>query len=104
MMWQGVNQFLKEGKVMLFMTVYTYEPGNRDAVIKQRAEKGGQLPPGVKAMGEWSAVGAGRVFRLVEADNVPALLAAVHPWASLGKVETYPVMPVDDVIKLLTKK
>jgi len=89
---------------MLFMTVYTYEPENREAVIKQRAEKGGLVPPGVKIMGEWSAVGAGRVFRLVEADSVPVLLAAVHPWASLGKVETYPVMPVDDVIKLLAKK
>jgi hypothetical protein len=89
---------------MLFMTVFTYEPGNREAVIKQRAEKGGLVPPGVKIMGEWSAVGAGRVFRLVEADSVPALLAAVHPWANLGKIKTYPVMPVDDVIKLLSGK
>jgi hypothetical protein len=89
---------------MLFMTVYTYEPGNREAVIKQRAEQGGFVPPGVKIMGEWSAVGAGRVFRLVEADSVPALLAAVHPWANLGKVKTYPVMPVDDVIRLLKSK
>jgi len=89
---------------MLFMTVYTYEPANRDAVIKLRAEKGGLLPPGVKTVGEWSAVGGGRVFRLIEADSVPALLAAAHPWANLGKIETYPVMPVDDVIKLLTKK
>ena len=89
---------------MLFMTVYTYEPRNREAVIKQRAEKGGLVPSGVKIMGEWSAVGAGRVFRLVEADSVQALLAAVHPWANLGEVKTYPVMPVDDVIKLLTGK
>ncbi|MGA2533975.1 MAG: DUF3303 family protein [Candidatus Aminicenantales bacterium] len=89
---------------MLFMTVYTYEPGNRKAVIKQRAEQGGLVPPGVKIMGEWSAVGAGRVFRLVEADSVPALLAAVHPWADLGEIKTYPVMPVDDVIRLLKSK
>lgn len=89
---------------MLFMTVFTYEPGNREAVIKLRAEKGGLVPPGVKTIGEWSAVGAGRVFKLIEADSVQALLAAVHPWANQGKVKTYPVMPVDDVIKLLTGK
>jgi len=89
---------------MLFMTVYTYEPENREAVIKKRAEKGPLLPPGVKSMGEWSAVGGGRVFRLVEADDTRALLAAVHPWADLGKIEAYPVMPVDDVIKLLAGK
>jgi hypothetical protein len=89
---------------MLFMTVFTYEPANRQAVIKLRAEKGGLLPAGVKAVGEWSAVGTNRVFRLIEADSVPSLLAAAHPWADLGKIETYPVMSVDDVIKLLKGK
>jgi hypothetical protein len=89
---------------MLFMTVYTYGPGNREAVIKKRAEKGGLVPPGVKIIGEWSAVTGGRVFRLLEAENERALLAAAHPWADLGQVESYPVMSVDDVIKLLTKK
>jgi len=89
---------------MLFMTVYTYEPGNREAVIKKRAEKGGLVPPGVKIVGEWSAVAAGRVFRLVEVDDTRALLAAAHPWADLGKIEAYPVMPVDDVIKLIAGK
>jgi hypothetical protein len=89
---------------MLFMTVYTYEPENRPAVIKKRAEQGGLVPPGVKILGEWSAVGGGRVFRLVDADSAQTLLAAANPWADLGKIETYPVMPVDDVIKLLTGK
>lgn len=89
---------------MLFMTVYKYEPENREAVIKKRAEKGGLVPPGVKVLGEWSAITGGRVFRLIEADDARALLAAAHPWADLGKVESYPVMSVDEVIKLLTKK
>jgi len=89
---------------MLFMTVYTYEPGNREAVIKKRAEKGAIVPPGVKIVGEWSAVTGGRVFRLTEAEDARALLAAAHPWADLGKIEAYAVMSVDDVIKLLTKK
>ncbi|MHB8093786.1 MAG: DUF3303 domain-containing protein [Candidatus Aminicenantales bacterium] len=89
---------------MLFMTVYTYEPENHEAVIKKRVEGGKLVPSGVKIIGEWSAVGAGRVFRLVESDSMPALHAAVHPWSNLGKTKTYPVMPVDDVIKLLTAK
>ena len=89
---------------MLFMTVYTYEPENREAVIKKRAEKGGLVPAGAKLLGEWSAVTGGKVFRLVEAEDTRALLATAHPWADLGKIECYPVMSVDDVIKLLTKK
>ena len=89
---------------MLFMTVYTYEPGNRTAVIKKRAEQGQLVPPGAKIPGEWSAVGGGRVFRLVEADSAQTLLAAANPWADLGEFEVSPVMVVDDVIKLLTDK
>ena len=89
---------------MLFMTVYTYEPANRQAVIRKRAEQGKLEPSGAKILGEWSVVAGGRVFRLVEADNAQALLAAAHPWADLGKIEAYPVMAVDDVIKLLTGK
>ena len=89
---------------MLFMTVYTYEPGDRQAVIKKRAEQGKLEPPGAKILGEWSVVGGGRVFRLVEAEDARALLAASHPWADLGKIEAYAVMPVDDVIKVLTGK
>ncbi len=89
---------------MLFMTVYSYEPGNRQAVIKKRAEQGKLEPPGAKILGEWSAVVGGRVFRLVEADDAGALLALANPWADLGKIEAYAVMPVDDVIKLLTGK
>jgi uncharacterized protein (UPF0548 family) len=86
---------------MLFMTVYTYEPENREAVIKKRAEKGPLVPPGVKLLGEWSAITGGRVFRLVEADDARALLAGTAPWADLGKIESYPVMVTEDVIKLL---
>jgi len=86
---------------MLFMTVYTYEPEKREEVIKKRAEKGPLVPAGVKVLGEWSAVTAGRVFRLVEVDDARALLAGVAPWADLGKIESYPVMVTEDVIKLL---
>ena len=86
---------------MLFMTTYSYEPGDRDAVIKQRATKGALVPPGAKIIGEWSVVSGGLVFRLIEAESAQALLAAAHPWASLGTIETYPVMPVDEVMENL---
>jgi hypothetical protein len=89
---------------MLFMTVYTYEPGNRQAVIKKRAEQGRLDAPGQKTLGEWSVPGGGRVFRLIEVDDARTLLGSASPWADLGKIEAYPVMPVDDVIKLLTGK
>ena len=89
---------------MLFMTIYTYEPENRETVIKRRAEKGTLVSAGVKILGEWSAITGHRVFRLVEVEDPRAFLAGAAAWTDLGKIESYPVMPTEEVIKLLTSK
>ena len=85
---------------MLFMTVYTYSSGQRDEVVKRRAEKG-PMAQGVKIVGEWSALTSGRVFRLLEADDPAALFGAAYAWTDLGKLDVYPVMTVDDIMKML---
>jgi hypothetical protein len=89
---------------MLFMTIYTYKPANRDAVITRRLEKGSQLPPEVKSVGEWSYTGGGRVFRLIEASDAAAAFKASYPWSDLGTIETYPVIEVDAVMKMVGAK
>ena len=89
---------------MLFMTIYTYKPANRDAVIKRRLEKGPQLPPEVKSVGEWSYTGGGRVFRLIEASDAAAAFKAGYTWSDLGTIETYPVLEVDAVMKMVGAK
>ena len=89
---------------MLFMTIYTYEPENRDAILKRRAEKGQLVPAGTKIVGEWSSLAGHRVFRLVEVDDPRAMLGATAAWADLGKIEAFPVMPTEEVMKLLTAK
>ena len=88
---------------MLFMTIYTYEPEKREAVIKRRAEKGAMAPPGMKIVGEWSDITGGRVFRLVEVDDPRVMLGASAAWADLGKIETVPVMQTEEVMKLLPR-
>ena len=89
---------------MLFMTIYTYEPKEREAVIKRRLEQGAMTPPGMKIIGEWSALGGGRVFRLVEADDPQVMLGATAAWADLGKIEVFPVMETEEVMKLISRK
>jgi len=87
---------------MKFMVVYTYDPKDRDAVVKKRM--GGEpKPPGMKTLGEWSYLGGGRVFELVECDDPRAMLGASAPWAGMGKIELFPVMETDEVMKLLPK-
>ena len=89
---------------MLFMSIYTYEPEKREAVIKRRAEKGAMAPPGMKIFGEWSDITGGRVFRLVEVDDPRVMLGASAAWADLGKIESVPVMQTEEVMKLVSGK
>ena len=89
---------------MLFMTIYTYEAQKRDEVVKRRAEKGAMIPEGMKVVGEWSYIGGGRVFRLVEAEDSKAVSAACFAWSDLGKVEIVPVMETEEVLKLILRK
>ncbi len=89
---------------MLFMSIYTFEPENRDAVIKRRAEKGALVQAGVKVVGEWSCIAGLRVFRLAEVEDPRALLAATSAWLDLGKIEIHPVMSTEDAMKLLAPK
>lgn len=86
---------------MLFMTVFTFEPEQRDAILKRRRE-GPFHVEGTKYLGEWSALAGGKVFRLVETDDVRALIAGAHPWTDLGKLEFIPVISGDDLLKVLS--
>jgi hypothetical protein len=94
--WSGKEE------VMLFMTVYSYPPAHRNEVIQRRATKGPQLPDGVKALGEWSYLGSGKVFRLVEAADAAEVYKAVYAWSDLGTVETYPVLEVEQIMGMLS--
>lgn len=87
---------------MLFMAIFTYDPEKRDAVIKRRAEEGPLTT--AKIIGEWGAIGGGRVFRVVEVDDPKVMLAASMAWGDLGKVELVPVMASEEVIKAAASK
>ena len=89
---------------MLFMTIFTYDPKDREAVVKRRAEKGRMEPPGVKVIGEWSYLGGGRVFELCEGDDPRAMLRYSASWADLGKIEFFPVMETEEVMKLFASR
>ena len=85
---------------MLFISIYTYEPENRDEILKRRVESL-FTPEGAKLHGQWSYTAGGRVFSLFELDN--ALVAAQwsQAWNDLGKFEVYPVVDTDELIKAM---
>jgi hypothetical protein len=93
------HKMQKGGSKMLFMIIYTWEPERRNAVIKRRIEKGPLLANETKAIGEWSAIADGKIFRLVEVNDALAALAASRTWTDLGKTEMIPVVVTEDALK-----
>jgi len=89
---------------MLFMCIYTYEPKEREAIIKRRLEKGAMAPPGVKIIGEWSSLAGGRAFRLAESNDPMAMAEATAAWADLGKLEVFPVIEMEERMKYISSK
>jgi len=86
---------------MLFMSVCSYTPENRNQVIKRRLEKGAMDPQGLRLLGEWSYVGGGKVFRLLETDDARKALGAASAWADLLQIEIYPVIETEEALKML---
>jgi hypothetical protein len=84
---------------MLYMTIFTYKPERRNEVMKRRLEKGAMVPHGMKVIGEWSAIGGGRVFRLVQVESPSAAVAAAGAWSDLGKYEIVPVLDSEEAMR-----
>ena len=86
---------------MLFMSVYTTEPGKRDQTFKKRIEKGISFPAGVKVIGEWSDLGGGRGFIVTEAQDPKSVMQATLAWSDLLKIEIVPVIETEELMKLV---
>ncbi len=83
---------------MLFMNIFTFEPGQRDAIIKRRLEKKGPaLAEGVKKLYEWLDVGGGRGFMICEANDSKAIMTSVMVWDDLLKAEIIPLMEATEI-------
>lgn len=84
---------------MLFMTIFSYQPERRNEVFKRRLERGSLVPEGMTVVGEWSAIGGGRVFRLVEVENPAVAMAAAGAWSDLGRYEIVPVIESEEAFR-----
>ena len=89
---------------MIFMCIYTFEPKEREAVVKRLVEKGSLIPLGVKLIGDWSVLAGGRMFRLIESDNPMAIAETSAAWVDLCKLEVIPVINTEERIKFHSSK
>ena len=83
---------------MLFMSIFTWEPEQRNEIIKRRMQ-GQALPEGVKSIGEWVELGGGRSFRLIDVPDPKLALAGALPWTDIGYLEMIPVMDSEEAVK-----
>jgi hypothetical protein len=93
---------------MLWMHIITWDPDKRDEVIKRaQAEAALKVPEGAKLIGFWNDLHGCRAFMLT--DVAPAMvdakfiLEAGWPWHDLVKVECFPVMEFEEIMKLVPK-
>lgn len=86
---------------MLYMTVTTWPPENRDAIVKRFIETGGKTPPGVKLLGRWHDSAGGRSFTLTESDDPVAMGKSNLMWNDLMSFEVIPVGDDEVVAKVL---
>jgi len=97
-----INVREEGGYPMLFMAVFTYEPQDRDQVIKRRIDGLGN-PRGVTVKGEWFDISGHRVFRLFEAEDGAHVAASFYDWTDLGVAELIPVVETEFALKLLKR-
>jgi len=86
---------------MLFMCIASYTPEQTPAMQKIGMEKGFPAPEGMKVIGEWAGIGAGRSFRVIETDDPVKLMESALPYTTLCKMEIIPVINLDEALKKL---
>jgi len=86
---------------MLFLSIFTFEAENREAVIKKRILSGEKVPEGVQVLQEVVDLQKNRVFRISEVTDPKAILASNLAWSDVGEVETIPVMETEEMLEVL---
>jgi hypothetical protein len=89
---------------MLSISVFTFNPEQKEEVIKRRIDEELKIPHGMKIIGEWCAMNEGRVFRLIEAESLKETLAAFRFWSDLGKIKITPVVESEKLLHLNVAK
>jgi len=83
---------------MLFVTILTWNPENRNEIVQRRAEKGAMIPEGITVVGEWGDLSGCRDVIVFETDDADALLMDSMNWNDLIKMGTFPAMEAEKVM------
>jgi hypothetical protein len=94
----------ERGRIMQFMTIVTYDPDKRDDMIKRRLEKGAMASDKAKLLGEWSYLGGGKTFRVVDVEDPEAILEVALAYSDLCRIEMIPVIETETGMEVVKKQ
>ena len=79
-------------------------PRNQDgkAVYRRFRDKGRMTPDGLKLVGSWTEANLGRIFQLMECDDVALFQRWVAEWSDLIAFEIVPVTPGKETAEALS--
>ena len=83
---------------MLFMTTYSFEPAQKNEIVKRRMERGSGAPEGVKVVGECISTDGLDGFLLIETNDARVLMAGAGGWNDLMRLNTTPVIPAEEAL------
>lgn len=98
---------------MLVLTIWTWEPGNRERLqkmaveVRQRIQKmsaeNKEKFKSINTLGEWHDVSGNRMFTLQDANDSSALIEANQDWLKYAKAEYFNVIDAKDLYKIAEK-
>lgn len=86
---------------MLFLSIFTFNAANREAIIEKRILGGKKIPKGIQVLQEVVDLQNNRVFRISEVTDPKAVLASNLAWGDVGEIETIPVMETEEMLDTL---
>ncbi len=88
---------------MMFMSIFTFDAANREAIVRQRALGDAIVPEGVQIRMEVVDLSENRVYRIFEVTDPKAILETNLAWSGLARIETFPVMEADEILEALDR-
>ena len=86
---------------MQYIVVWSIKPENLEAVIERFTTADPQPEEGAKLLGRWHAMGTGKGFSLIEADDPVALSKYQVAWADLVDLTIVPVVGDEEMARAL---
>ena len=89
---------------MLFMVVERFRNRDPKPIYRRLAERGRQMPDGLKYIDSWIEPNFDRCFQLMEADDLTLFQKWIAGWSDLMEFEIVPVVPSKDTRAALAEQ